>query len=126
MRPVLVWAAPALFRGDGAVLLRKRADGELFAGLWDLPSAPVVSGDVRRALQQALSGCGISRPPRLEAAGEVRQILTHRDVRVLLFRGRRQAPLRDGETVRWARSADVESLGVSSLARKCLRVAWAG
>ena len=121
-----MWAAPALFRDDGAVLLRKRADDELFAGLWDLPSAPVVEGDVRGALQQALSGCGIPRPPRLEAVGEIRQILTHRDVRVLLFRGRRRAPFRGGDTVRWARSADVESLGVSSLARKCLRVAWAG
>ena len=125
VRPVLVWAAPALFRGD-AVLLRKRADDDLFAGLWDLPSAPVVGGDVTGALRRALSRCGITRTPRLKAAGEVRQILTHRDVRVLLFRGQRRAPLRDGETVRWARSADVESLGVSSLARKCLRLAWSG
>jgi adenine-specific DNA glycosylase len=123
---VLVWAAPALFRRDGAVLLRKRTDAELFAGLWDLPSAAVVSGDVRGALHRALSSCGIARPPPLEATGEVRQILTHRDVRVLLFRGRSRAPLREGDTVRWARSVDVESLGVSSLARKCLRVAWGG
>jgi adenine-specific DNA glycosylase len=122
-RPLLVWAAPALIRRDGAVLLRKRDDDELFAGLWDLPSAPVVAGDVRAALQRALSGCGIACVPALEPAGEVRQVLTHREVRVLLFRGRQRGPLRAGAGVRWARSADVESLGISSLARKCLRVA---
>jgi len=121
-RPVLVWAAPALLRPDGAVLLRRRGDGELFAGLWDLPSAQVSGDDVAAALRGALEACGIPGRPRLEACGEVRQILTHRDLRVLLFRARaREAAPPEG--LRWASPADLPALGLSSLARKCLRAA---
>ena len=125
-RAVLVWAAPAVFRGDGAVLLRKRSEGELFAGLWDLPTAAVVAGEVRTALTRALASCGIVRPPLLIPLGQVRQVLTHREVHVLLFRGRRHAPLRSTNGLRWAGSAELGSLGISSLARKCLRVACGG
>ena len=121
-RPVLVWAAPALLRPDGAVLLRRRGDGELFAGLWDLPSAQVSGDNVAAALRGALEACGIPGRPRLEACGEVRQILTHRDLRVLLFRARaREAAPPEG--LRWASPADLPALGLSSLARKCLRAA---
>src|SRR5438067_13543889 len=88
VRPTLVWAAPALLRRDGSILLRRRGEGELFAGLWDLPSAPVRGGDVVRALRTALQACGVPGRPRFEARGEVRQVLTHRDLRVLLFTAR--------------------------------------
>jgi A/G-specific adenine glycosylase len=122
VRPVLVWAAPALLRPDGAVLLRRRPDGELFAGLWDLPSAEVRGDAVETALQGALRACGIRGRPALEACGEVRQVLTHRDLRVLLFKAPAEAaPAPAG--LRWARPADLPALGLSSLARKCLRAA---
>ena len=120
VRPLLIWAAPALVRHDGAVLLRRRGDGELFAGLWDLPSAGVHGGDAAGAARAALLACGISGRPRLEPCGEVRQVLTHRDVRVFLFRARAgsdSAP----PGLRWTLPADFASLGLSSLARKCLR-----
>jgi len=122
IRERLVWAAPALLRRDGSVLLRRRKEGELFAGLWDLPSAQVRKGDVAIALQTALAACGVSGRPRLEPRGEVRQLLTHRDLRVLLFTARtRAAPPPDG--LRWTSPADLSKLGLSSLARKCLRAA---
>ena len=122
-RPVLVWAAPALLRRDGAVLLRRRGDRELFAGLWDLPSSGVRGGEgAAAAARSALSACGISGRLRLEPCGEVRQILTHRDLRVLLFRARAgDAAAPAG--LRWALPKDLASLGLSSLARKCLRAA---
>jgi len=119
-RPLLVWAAPALVRRDGAVLLRRRSDGELFAGLWDLPSAEVRGGDVGVALRGALAACGVARRGRLESRGEVRQVLTHRELRVLLFAGR-VGPLPAQDGLRWASAADLPALGLSSLARKCLR-----
>jgi A/G-specific adenine glycosylase len=122
-RPVLVWAAAALFRLDGAILLRKRSEGELFGGLWDLPSSAVVSGAEREALRRAVALCGIARPPILERAGEVKQVLTHREVHVLLFRGRARRTARPGSDVRWTLPDELESIGLSSLARKCLRVA---
>ena len=76
---MLVWAAPALLRRDGAVLLRRRGDRELFAGLSDLPSSGVRGQGAAAAARSALSACGISGRLRLEPCGEVRQILTHRD-----------------------------------------------
>lgn len=123
IRPVIVWAAFALFRPDGAVLLRKRGDDELFAGLWDLPSSPVVDGEERQAVRRAIALSGIARARALEPAGQVRQVLTHREVRVLLFRGRTRANLPPTPHVRWATPDELASMGLSSLARKCLRVA---
>ena len=121
-RPLLIWAAPALLRRDGAVLLRRRGDGELFAGLWDLPSAEVCGDDAAAAARAALDACGVFGQPDLEPCGEVRQVLTHRDLRVLLFRARaRRAAAPAG--LRWALPADLASVGLSSLARKCLRTA---
>ena len=122
---MLVWAASALYRADGAVLLRKRGDGELFAGLWDLPSSPVVGGGVGEALRGAAALCGIRRPPVLTPKGELRQMLTHREVRVLLFRGRSRARVPAGGSLRWALPAELDAIGLSSLARKCLRAASA-
>ncbi|HWE24106.1 MAG TPA: NUDIX domain-containing protein, partial [Myxococcales bacterium] len=125
-RPLLVWAAAALFRGDGTVLLRRRGEGELFAGLWDLPSSPVVAGAVQKALRGATALCGLTRTPALEPAGDVRQVLTHREIHVLLFRGRGRSSLRAGGAVRWVAPDELDSIGLSSLARRCLRVAAAG
>jgi A/G-specific adenine glycosylase len=119
-RPLLFWAAPALLRPDGAVLLRRRGDGELFAGLWDLPSAAVRDNDAAGAARAALLACGVSGRPRLEACGEVRQVLTHRDLRVFLFRARAGSDAAPAG-LRWTLPADLASLGLSSLARKCLR-----
>jgi A/G-specific adenine glycosylase len=123
-RPVLVWAAAALFRTDGAVLLRKRGDGELFAGLWDLPSSVVAAGAAEQdALHRAVALCGMARAPKLEPKGEVRQVLSHREVHVRLFRGRKRATFMPADGVRWTMPAELRSIGLSSLARKCLRVA---
>jgi adenine-specific DNA glycosylase len=103
--------------------LRRRTDGELFAGLWDLPSSAIVSGAEREALRRAVALCGIARTPMLERAGEVKQVLTHREVHVLLFRGRARRTAPPGSDVRWTLPDELGSIGLSSLARKCLRVA---
>jgi A/G-specific adenine glycosylase len=119
-RPRLLWAAAALCRRDGAILLRRREEGELFAGLWDLPSGEIDGSAAASAARAALAGCGIAaKGLRLRARGEVRQILTHRDLRVFLFSAAAPA-LRLREGLRWARPEDLEGLGLSSLTRKCL------
>jgi adenine-specific DNA glycosylase len=105
--------------------LRKRSEGELFAGLWDLPSA-VVGEAVRDALREALAPCGLARAPALEPAGHVRQILTHRELHVLVFHGRARSAVRPGTGIRWTLPAQLGSIGLSSLARKCLRAAQGG
>ena len=108
-RPQLEWQALALLRSDGAVLLARRPEGTLFAGLWDLPAPEIELPGVRR--HGALADCGV-----------VEQTLTHREVRVTIQRGRGSgAPRTDG--LRWVLPAQLGSLGLSSLARKSLRKA---
>ncbi len=104
-RPLLLWRAVALRRRDGAVLLARRPEGALFAGLWDLPAPEAV-----QRLWTALT-------PR----GEVRQTLTHREVRVEIFTS--AASGRAPAGMRWVAPADLGSVGLSSLAAKSLRQA---
>jgi len=107
-RPLLVWDALALRRRDGAVLLARRPEGALFAGLWDLPAPGILPG-VR------LRGA-------LLASGSVEQTLTHREVRVNIRSGRASGTPRSAD-LRWVAPGDLRSLGLSSLARKSLRAA---
>lgn len=119
-RPQLTWAAAALFR-KGALLLSRRGPGELFEGLWDLPSAPVTEAGAAAAALDAARSCGLSAA--LVPAGEVRQTLTHREVHVLLFRGEargRSAGVGGARELRWVRAPQLSELGLSSLARKSL------
>ncbi len=104
-RPLLAWRAVALRRRDGAVLLTRRPEGSLFAGLWDLP-AP-------ESVQRLWT--------TLESRGEVRQALTHREVHVQIFTS--AATGRAPKGMRWVAPADLGSVGLSSLATKCLRQA---
>lgn len=104
-RPLLQWRAVALRRRDGAVLLARRPEGSLFAGLWDLP-AP-------ESVQRFWTA--------LEPRGEVRQTLTHREVHVEIFTA--AASGRAPAGMRWVAPADLGALGLSSLATKSLRQA---
>ena len=119
-RAHLTWAAAALRRNDGAVLLRRRGAGELFGGMWDLPSAdlPPAARSARAVARAALVSCG-AVAASLRACGEVTQTLTHRELRVVLYAGEGRARTREG--LRWVRATELGSLGLSSLARKCLR-----
>ncbi len=105
-RPLLEWRAVALRRrSDGAVLLTRRPDGSLFAGLWDLPAPESV-----KRLWSAL-----------ERRGEVRQTLTHREVRVEIFTA--SASGRAPAGMRWIAPSGLHQVGLSSLALKSLRQA---
>ena len=108
-RPLLEWQALALVRRDGAVLLARRPEGALFAGLWDLPGTEMKLPGVR--LHGALEGRGV-----------VEQTLTHREVRVAIRSGRASGTPRT-DRLRWVLPAQLDSLGLSSLARKSLRKA---
>jgi len=103
-RTLLEWRALALTRKDGAVLLARRPDGALFAGLWDLP---------------ADRPAGIRLHGRLTSRGSVEQTLTHREVRVEIHAGRASGTPSSGD-VRWVAPAGLSALGLSSLARKSL------
>ena len=103
-RTLLEWRALALTRNDGAVLLVRRPEGALFAGLWDLP---------------ADRPAGIRLHGRLTSRGIVEQTLTHREVRVEIQAARASGTPSSGN-VRWVAPAGLSALGLSSLARKSL------
>jgi A/G-specific adenine glycosylase len=106
-RPLLEWRALALRRKDGAVLLARRPQAALFGGLWDLP--------VERP-------AGIRVHGALLSVGVVEQTLTHREVRVEIAAARASGNPATAE-VRWVAPEGIFSLGLSSLARKSLRLA---
>ena len=108
-RPLLEWQALALRRRDGAVLLARRPEGALFAGMWDLPAAETEMPGVRQHGGRA--DCGV-----------VEQTLTHREVRVTIQSGRGSGTPRT-QALRWVLPAHLDGLGLSSLARKSLRKA---
>ncbi|MFL5453769.1 MAG: A/G-specific adenine glycosylase [Myxococcales bacterium] len=118
VRPVLEWAAAALTHSDGSVLLRRHCDGELFAGTWGLPFQETAGHTPRRSARVALDSCG-AQAVALEKRGEVHQTLTHRELHVTLFAGPGDAAER--EDLRFVAPAALGSVGLSSLARKCLR-----
>ena len=154
-RPVIAWAAVALRRDDGAVLLARRPAGALFEGMWDLPSAevskPAGEAAARDAAAQALGLLAIgaratpgrrTHATRLPALARTRpalvaQTLTHRELRVLVFTARAKGKASTAfvrrassgeETLRWVAptAAALRTVGLSSLARKCLRAAGIG
>jgi A/G-specific adenine glycosylase len=117
-RRVVEWAAAALTREDGSVLLRRHSNDELFAGTWGLPFQSMEGGSPRRSARGALDSCG-ARAVALRPRGEVRQTLTHRELRVTLFAGLGEASER--EDLRFVAPGALGTVGLSSLARKCLR-----
>lgn len=104
-RPLLEWTALALQRRDGAVLLAKRPEGALFAGMWDLPQTKPRGVRIEGALTEK---------------GIVEQTLTHREVRVAV---KAAAASGTPATAKWVPPQDLHRFGLSSLARKSLRKA---
>jgi A/G-specific adenine glycosylase len=110
---------------DGArVLVVKRRHG-LLAGTWALPEAADSGARRRPAVARALAEAAGVRVAGVVYRGAVRHVFTHRDVTAELFRvdvdGRRaRAPA--GVDGRWVSPAALATLGVSTFARKTVRV----
>jgi A/G-specific adenine glycosylase len=128
VRPVLLRAALFVRRPDGRVLLERQPEGSLFAGLWDLPFAPLRSAGGARAASATVAasllpaGVRLANPPR--RIGAVQATLTHRLLDVQLFaaeaaRGAR-TPRPYRERLRWVDPTEeaLAGLGLSSLARR--------
>jgi A/G-specific adenine glycosylase len=127
VRPELHWAALDLRRSDGAVLLARRGDEQLFAGLWELPSTEAPpAADAAEAARHVLRHHGLPAKAAacVEHVGRVQQTLTHRQITLRLFRARLSGRFPAlGPSLRWIApdAAAFSSLGISSLAAKALR-----
>jgi A/G-specific adenine glycosylase len=115
-------ACLAVERG-GQVLLVRRPPGGLLAGTWALPSAEIAEGETERdAGKRVLAEVGLEVVGKVERAGEVRHIFTHRDLTASVLRVRargRGAPRGEAEG-RWVVAEEPGALALSSFARKTL------
>ena len=103
----------------GRVLLARRPERGLFAGLWELPGA---EGN-RAALATAL-GSGFTLGAKL---GTVERTLTHRELELELVTASAAARPQHIEPyleLRWANPREAAALGMSSAMRACLELVW--
>ena len=130
-RPHVIRAALRLERSGGQVLLQRQPAGALFEGLWDLPAVEVAlaagaraeeAGAIESAARSLAAALGAGL--RLSHRARVEQTLTHREMRVEIFSAPapRRDPARGRPELRWAATsaAALDSIGLSSLARKSL------
>jgi A/G-specific adenine glycosylase len=112
-------ACVAVERG-GSVLLVKRGAG-LLAGTWALPSVEALKGESdEAACARALAALGLLPSGAVQRAGTVRHIFTHRDLTARVLRAAATGKMR-GEG-RWVSPVELSGLGLSSFARKTLRL----
>ncbi|MHB1844432.1 MAG: A/G-specific adenine glycosylase [Deltaproteobacteria bacterium] len=126
-RRALDWVAAVVRDRRGGLLLARRVERGLFAGLWELPGVELAAGasdgerrlGLTRGLRERL-GLRI-RPGGL--AAEVFQTLTHRELHVVVLAaratGRPKAAL-DYLEARFVPLEEARSLGLSSVTRKLL------
>jgi A/G-specific adenine glycosylase len=113
-----------VIRSGGRVLFARREEGGLFGGLWEPPMVEAASIEDARALLEAL---GVTA--ELRAAGQVKHVLTHRELQVAVavgeVGGRAKAPRVLSAPYEKAAFLDPEeaAVGVSTLARKVLAAA---
>ncbi len=124
---------------DAWLFVQRPASG-LWAGLWELPSAPLEAGQSSEEAVAALAGrlSSIGRV-KLASVGETTRQLTHRRVRFHLWRGstrsthaaRRKADgarepssafVIAGQPARWLRPCELGSVALSSACRAILRI----
>jgi A/G-specific adenine glycosylase len=117
--------AVVLVDARGHVLFARRREGGLFGGLWEPPMVEGLSSPA--AARPALAALGIRLGPGgIEEMGEVKHVLTHRRMRVVVAMGRRlERPRTSAELGEpYERSAWLDpeqpGVGVSTLARKIL------
>jgi A/G-specific adenine glycosylase len=105
-------------RGRGAqqAIVLARGRGSLFSGLWNLPMS---EGRGIGAARRLLADSNLSGTLAPSAAGEIEHVLSHRALRVQLFRVIR-ARLRPGSIAHAVLLTELAALGISRLTHKAL------
>jgi len=114
-----------VLQGAGGVLLAKRPFGALFGGLWEPPMVELASAkDASKALRQA--GL-LAKGARLAPRGELRHVLTHREMLVEVVAGQAVEPIPADAKLAPYEALVMEprptSRGISTLARRVLALA---
>ena len=122
--PVAVEAVAALLVRDGRALAVRRPAAGLFGGLWDLPGGDLARGEPPAAgLARALAERVGLRALRAEPAGALDHALTHRRLRLHLFRA--EAPAgrvrrRFFDAHRWLAPEALAALPIGALTARAL------
>jgi A/G-specific adenine glycosylase len=123
-KPRTLRAVAALVRRGPRVLAVRRAAGGLLGGLWELPGGVIQRGEAPRdALHRTIRQQTGLELEQVEAAGSVQHTLTHRQLRLQLFRcevGRRRLRLGGLEACRWLSPTAFRGLAQGALTRKAL------
>ena len=99
---------------EGQILLQQQPEGGLFAGLW---TPPLFEGTLEPDAAQQLAPSPVQRG---RVVGEMKHILTHRDLRVRLIRTD-GTPRAVKAPARWVALSELDAIGVPSLTVKALR-----
>ena len=119
--PEAVTVAAALVEEGGLVLLVRRDEGRLMAGLWEVPQTSLEARgrpDLPKEMKRRY-GLDLQPGPLVVRA---RHAITFRRIKLEGYRSRLRRPApEDPERYLWARPDDLTALPVSSMTRKLLR-----
>ena len=109
-----------LRRPDGAILVRRRANQGLLAGMHELPSSPWLEAELQ--LDEALAHAPAAADWRLQAE-QVRHVFTHFELHLHLAAGTAaERALIPGATF-WCRPDELDRLALPTVMRKVLKLA---
>ena len=119
-------AVVAVRRGD-RLLFAQRPERGLWAGLWELPSEPLRTGekpvDARDRIRRRLpKGCRI----QTEATGQVTRLLSHRRMTFHVYAGTARSDVRprtfDGRPAKWLCPRELDGVGLSRATEAILKM----
>jgi A/G-specific adenine glycosylase len=103
----------------GKMLVRRRAEGGLWSGLWEFPSGQLGrSRPPIRAMRDWADEFGLRGLRNSNHAGEVRHELTHRSIRFDVWTVEVESKTRPPKQARWVSAAEFARLPVSTAHRK--------
>jgi A/G-specific adenine glycosylase len=113
----------AVIQKDGKILLRRRPESGILAGLWELPGGERRKGESLKAVfSRHLDSLG-ARVMAKSAAGVIRHSITNRNIRAPVYRCRFRGNLPiANRRWRWLSLSILESFPLSTMSRKALKL----
>ena len=112
-----------MIQKDGKILLRRRPQSGILAGLWELPGGERRNGEtMKAALTRHLDGLG-ARVVTESPAGVIRHTITNRNIRAPVYRCRYRgkSPVADRRW-RWVALSSLDRFPLSAMSRKALQL----
>lgn len=109
----------AVFFHGGKMLVRRRAEGGLWSGLWEFPSCELSKSETpARAMSDWAAKFKLRELRNSKHVGEVRHQLTHRSISFDVWSVEVESKTRPPKEARWVNAAEFGRLPVSTAYRK--------